>query len=71
MIVLVTAIGCTTGIVLVVIDKVTHRGRHEARLRDERIRLLELENAQLRQQLEWHDRLLDAGPTGSASRPRS
>jgi hypothetical protein len=71
MVVLVTGIGCATGIAAMLIDKLSSRGREQARLRDERLRQLELENEQLRQQIEWQSRLLTGSPTQSASRLQS
>ena len=43
-----------------VVDKMSGRGKERAKLQEERLRAIELENAQLRQQLEWHSRLLAA-----------
>jgi tRNA1(Val) A37 N6-methylase TrmN6 len=58
------AIGCGTGVVGMVVNAVTggRRRASEQELAATRARLaqLELDNEQLRRQVEWHARLLDA-----------
>lgn len=69
-----TGIGCATGVVCMVIDKLSGRRLREleaaGQLAEERLALqrqriadLELHNRQLQQQLDWHRRLAE----GSAS----
>ncbi|MGH2371423.1 MAG: hypothetical protein ACRDI2_24890, partial [Chloroflexota bacterium] len=70
-IVVLTGIGCFTAIILTVVDKVFDKKRQakeaELRLARERAQLQELriveisrQNEQLRKQLEWHTKLLEA-----------
>jgi len=77
----ITALGCGTGIVIQMIDKVfDHRRKareQELKLAQERLRLQELQlvelhrqNEQLQKQLEWHTRLLERqGPPSRLSAP--
>ena len=60
-IVAIIAIGCITGIASMMIDRFGGRHRaleEELRLARAQIALLERQNAQLEQQVEWHTRLL-------------
>jgi predicted ATPase len=70
-IVMVTGIGCATGVVAMVIDKMSSRGKDQTKLQEARLRQLELENEQLRAQLEWQSRLLTGPATEPASRLQS
>ena len=61
--VLVTGMGCATGVVCMVVDKVfgsrEQRSKLELRTMQDRLALLEKQNDHLNQQLEWQSRLLE------------
>ena len=70
-VVIVVTIGCVTGIITTVIDKLASNKRRRlefelkaerkhAALTQRRVAELEEDNQRLRQQLEWHTRLLTA-----------